>query len=238
MAAARRRDRAAGRFATASDFSRVEARAVKRAGGRAKLEAMLPTARSETELRALTDDRYLSLMSLRIFRAGLRHALVDARWPAFEEAFHGFVPSRVVLMSDEDVERLMGEARLIRHWAKLKSVRDNAAAVRAIAAQHGSFGAYLADWPTTRIVELWADLARRCVQMGGNSGPAFLRMVGKDTFLLTEDVVNGLVALGVCQRRPSTKPELAAVQAAFVGWSEVTGRPLCRLSRMLALSVG
>ena len=44
-------------------------------------------------------------MSLRIFRAGLRHSVVDDKWPAFEEAFHGFEPRRVRAMSDEEVER-------------------------------------------------------------------------------------------------------------------------------------
>ena len=42
-----------------------------RAGGAAALEARLPRPKTPAELRALGDDRYLSLMSLRIFRVGL-----------------------------------------------------------------------------------------------------------------------------------------------------------------------
>src|SRR6266446_6635722 len=60
--------------------------------GAAALEARLTQPRSPAELKALTDDRYLSQMSLRIFRAGLKHSLVDAKWPAFEEVFKGFEP--------------------------------------------------------------------------------------------------------------------------------------------------
>ena len=96
--------------------------------GAAALEVRLPQPRSAAELKAVPDDRYLSQMSLRIFRAGLKHSLVDAKWPAFEEVFRGFEPRRVRAMSDEAVEALLGDARLIRHWGKLKSVRDNAAA--------------------------------------------------------------------------------------------------------------
>jgi 3-methyladenine DNA glycosylase Tag len=213
-------------------------RARRRAGGTAALEAMLPTPATNAALRKATDDRYLSLMSLRIFRAGLKHSMVDARWPAFEEVFFAFEPGRVTLMSDEEVERLMADARLIRHWAKLRSVRDNAAGMLGISRDHGSFGSYLASWPGTELVGLWADLAKRFVQMGGNSGPTFLRMAGKDTFLLTDDVVRALIDFGVCGRRPSTKSEFAAVQAAFNGWADSTGMPFCRLSRILALSVG
>ena len=117
--------------------------------GAAALEARLPQPRSAAELKAVPDDRYLSQMSLRIFRAGLKHSLVDAKWPAFEEVFDGFEPRRVRAMPDEAMEALLGDARLIRHWGKLKSVRDNAAAMIAVAEEHGSFGAWLADWPAT-----------------------------------------------------------------------------------------
>src|SRR5215813_14561540 len=133
--------------------------------------------RGSTIMKAVSDDRYLSQMSLRIFRAGLKHSLVDAKWPTFEEVFDGFEPRRVRAMPDEALEALLADARLIRHWGKLKSVRDNAAAMIAVAEEHGSFGAWLADWPGTNIVELWDTLAKRFSQMGGTSGPHFLRMV-------------------------------------------------------------
>jgi 3-methyladenine DNA glycosylase Tag len=95
-------------------------------------------------------------------------------------------------MADEAIEALLADKRLIRHWGKLKSVRDNAAAMIAIAEEHGRFGAWLADWPGTDIVGLWEAVAKRFGQMGGNSGPTFLRMVGKDTFILTPSVVAAL----------------------------------------------
>src|SRR4051794_10380196 len=160
--------------------------------GAAALEARLPQPRSAAELKAPPDDRYLSQMQLRIFRAGLKHSLVDAKWPAFEEVFSGFEPHRVRAMPDETLEKLLGDARLIRHWGKLKSVRDNAAAAVEVAGEHGGFGAWLADWPADDVVGLWEALAKRFSQMGGNSGPTFLRMVGKDTFILSPSVIAGL----------------------------------------------
>src|SRR6202047_2738897 len=141
--------------------------------GAAALEARMSQPRSTAALKALTDDRYLSQMSLRIFRAGLKHSLVDAKWPAFEEVFGGFEPRRVRAMSDEALEALLGDRRLIRHWGKLKSVRDNAASTIAIAEEHGGFGAWLADWPATGIVGLWGALAKRLSEMGGARGPHF-----------------------------------------------------------------
>jgi 3-methyladenine DNA glycosylase Tag len=205
--------------------------------GATALEARLPQPRSAAELKAVQDDRYLSQMSLRIFRAGLKHSLVDAKWPAFEEVFQVFEPRRVRAMSDEAVEALLGDARLIRHWGKLKSVRDNAAAMITIAEEHGSFGSWLADWPGTEIVELWEAHAKRFSQMGGNSGPTFLRMIGKDTFILTPSVVAGLKHWGAVDAPPKNRKDRASVQTAFNAWAAETGRPLCQLSLILAASI-
>src|SRR6516162_6927354 len=205
--------------------------------GAAALEARLPQPRSSAELKAVADDRYLSQMSLRIFRAGLKHSLVDAKWPAFEEVFDGFEPRRVRAMSDEALETLLGDRRLIRHWSKLKSVRDNAAAMINVAEEHGSFAAWLADWPATNIIELWEALAKRFSQMGGNSGPSFLRMVGKDTFVLTHSVTAALKRWGVVGAPPKNRKDRAVVQSCFNAWAADTGRPLCHLSMIVAASV-
>jgi len=205
--------------------------------GAAVLEARLPQPRSAAELKAVPDDRYLSQMSLRIFRAGLKHSLVDAKWPAFEEVFQAFQPRRVRAMSDEELEALLSDARLIRHWGKLKSVRDNAAAMIAIAEEQGSFGAWLADWPGSEIVELWEALPKRFSQMGGNSGPTFLRMVGKDSFILTPSVVAALKHWGAVDAPPKNRKDRTAVQSAFNAWAAEIGRPLCQLSLILAASI-
>ena len=108
------------------DYKWLHEFCLNRFGSAKALEARLPQPRSDAELRALSDDRYLSLISLRIFRAGLKHSLVDAKWPAFEEVFFGFDPEKVVLMGAERLENLMQDARLIRHLGKLKSVPRNA----------------------------------------------------------------------------------------------------------------
>ena len=211
--------------------------AARRRVGAAELRPRMPAVSTAEALRAVADDRYLSLMSRRIFRAGIRHSVVDERWPAFEEVFRGFDLRRVLAMNDEVTEALMNDRRLIRHWGKLKSVRSNAAAMQEIAGQQGSFGAYLADWPGADIVGLWGELAKRFQQMGGNSGPYFLRMAGKDTFILTPSVVAALSHWKAFAGAPKTKADRAKVQAAFNAWAGETGLPLAHLSMTLALSV-
>lgn len=219
------------------DYAWLSSYCLNRFGGPAELEARLPQPRSAEALRELGDDRYLSLIALRVFRAGLKHSLVDAKWPAFEEAFFAFDPHKVVLMGAEHLERLMQDSRLIRHLGKLKSVPRNAQFVLDVARERGSFGQLIADWPSSDIVGLWKYLAKHGSQLGGLSAPRLLRMIGKDTFIPTDDLVAALKAQGIVDKAPTSQKELAAVQAAFNQWQAESGRPLCQLSVMLAHTV-
>src|SRR5690554_6303187 len=98
---------------------------VKRFSSEQEMESFLPQPKTAAQLQAVSDDRYLSLISQRVFRAGLRHAMVDQRWPAFEEAFWGFEPKKMILLSGEHFERFMRNKELIRHLPKMKSIPIN-----------------------------------------------------------------------------------------------------------------
>jgi len=202
------------------------------------MEAFLPRALTPEELRRLGDDRYLSAMSRRVFRAGMQHSLVDARWPAFEAAFWGFAPETLVLLTPEQLEGFMQDERLIRHRTKLQTIPRNAQFILDIRQEQGtSFGEFIADWPSSDIVGLWRLLARRGARLGGRSAAGFLRLVGKDTFLLTSDVVARLVAAGIVDRSPTSQRDTQRVQDAFNELQQASGRPLCQLSAMLSLSI-
>ena len=219
------------------DYKWLHEYCVNRFGSVAALESRLPAPLSPAELRQISDDRYLSLIALRVFRAGLKHSVVDAKWPVFEQVFFGFDPEKVVLMGAEHLERLMQDARLIRHLGKLKSVPRNAQFVLDVARERGSFGALIADWPCSGIVGLWKYLAKHGAQLGGLSAPRLLRMIGKDTFVPSDDVVVALKAQGIVDKQPTSLKELAAVQATFNQWHAQSGRPLCQLPVMLAYTV-
>tara|TARA_B100000029_G_scaffold514033_1_gene615397 strand:+ start:494 stop:1162 length:669 start_codon:yes stop_codon:yes gene_type:complete len=218
-------------------FKEIRSQAERRLGG-PELKQRLPKIKTPKQLTAVSDDRYLSLMCLRIFRAGLKHSMVDAKWPAFEDVFHNFDPRRVHMMSDEELEACLSNKELIRHWGKLKSVRENAIAmVELIDSDAGSFGRYLADWPVSEIVELWFDIAGRFSQMGGNSGPYFLRMAGKDTFMLTPQVIKALNEWGVFSGTGKGKGDQRKIQAVLNEWAEESGAPLAHISMILAQTV-
>jgi 3-methyladenine DNA glycosylase Tag len=59
-------------------------------GSANEVEARLPMHLPDSALVQRTDSEYLSLLTRRVFRAGMKHSVVDSRWPAFEEAFWQF----------------------------------------------------------------------------------------------------------------------------------------------------
>ncbi|PCJ18346.1 MAG: 3-methyladenine DNA glycosylase [Gammaproteobacteria bacterium] len=219
-------------------FDVILERAVARKGGRKSLDSLLPAPKTSRALMAKKDHRYLSDMSRRVFRAGLKHSMVDSKWPAFEARFFGFEPDKVILISDERLEQMMQDTTIIRHFGKLKTVRKNAQFVLDIGQEYGSFGRFIARWPESDIIGLWRVLAKQGTYLGGRSASAFLRMVGKDTFLLTEDVVAALKAQGVVDRAPTAQRDLRVVQEAFNQWREQSGLALCQISRILSFTVG
>ena len=219
------------------DYKWLNEYCLNRFGSAKALEAHLPTPKTAKQLEAISADRYLSTMALRVFRAGLKHSLVDSKWPAFEEVFYRFDPEKVVLMGADHLERLMQDARIIRHLGKLKSVPRNAQLILDIEQEHGSFGKFIAQWPVDDLTGLWQYLAKHGNQMGGLSSPRFLRMVGKDTFIPTWDVVAALNAQKIVDKVPTSKRDQAIVQQVFNQWQSESGRPLCQLSAMLAFTV-
>ena len=218
-------------------FRKIQEQAEILQGGVESLQRRLPKYKCGKALTSVPDSEYLSLMSRRIFRAGLKHSMVDAKWPDFEKLFHKFDIDAVRMMSDEDLERLMDDRRIIRHWGKIKSVRANATAIHELHNEYSGVGSYLARWPSDNIVGLWDDMKKRFSQLGGNSGPYFLRMAGKDTFILTRHVVLALNRWKVYDGEPKSKSARQKIQEVFNQWVEESGRPLGHISMILACSV-
>lgn len=204
----------------------------------AAMEAFLPKALTPEQLSRKGNDRYLSAMSQRVFQAGMQHSMVDAKWPAFEKVFGGFVPEKMVLLGPEQIEGYMKDDRIIRHRVKLQSIPQNAQFILDICREQGSgFGEFIASWPSADMIGLWRLLGKRGARLGGRSAAGFLRLIGKDTFLLTSDVVARLMAAGIIDREPTRQRDVQVVQDAFNALQQDSGRPLCQLSAMLSLSI-
>src|SRR6201986_4172124 len=161
-------------------FKPIRARAEKRKGGAAALEKLLPPKPDMKALAKMADDRLLAEMTQRVFSAGFAWSVIENKWPDFEKAFLGFKPAKLIFQPADFWDALLSDGRIVRNGAKIASVRENAAFVQEIAKEHGSFGKFLASWPSSDQIGLLDLLARRGSRLGGNTGQMFLRFVGWD----------------------------------------------------------
>jgi 3-methyladenine DNA glycosylase Tag len=222
----------------ATAFKTIRRKAEQRKGGQAALARLLPKPLAPAKLRAIADDRWLAGMTRAIFNAGFNWKVVDAMWPGFEAAFEGFDPPRWRMMSDADLDRLVGDRQIVRHGAKIRAVQRNAAMVVDLAKAHRSAGAFFAGWPSTDFVGLLDYLNTHGDRLGGRTAQYFLRAMGVDGFVLSRDGVTALIEAGVIDKPPGGKRDMALIQAAYNRWSEESGLPLTHISRILAMSTG
>ncbi|WP_432452242.1 MULTISPECIES: DNA-3-methyladenine glycosylase I [unclassified Agarivorans] len=220
------------------DFSSIWQRAAERKGGDAALQHLLTAPFSSEYLSTVSDDRWLSMFTKVIFQSGFVWRVVENKWPDFERAFFDFEPEKMLLLDDSHIERLSNDASIIRNRQKIITVPVNAQMILKLAAEHGSFAKFIADWPNDDIVGLWLYLKKQGARLGGNSAAYALRRMGKDTFILSKDVVAYLVNRGVVDKQPTSVKGLNTVQQVFNRWQLQSGLPLATISQTLAYSVG
>jgi 3-methyladenine DNA glycosylase Tag len=220
-------------------FKTIRARAEKRKGGPKQLDKLLPPRPDASVLAKLLDDRALAEMTKRVFSAGFAWSVIETKWPGFEKAFLGFRPAKLSFQPDDFWHALLNDKGIVRNGAKIMSVRENAQFVQEIAGEYGSFGKFLAKWPSSDETGLLELLAKRGSRLGGNTGQMLLRFLGWDGFVTSKDVVACLREAGLdIAEEVKSKSDLARVQAQFNAWAKETGLPYTHLSRICALSVG
>ncbi len=93
--------------------------------------------------RPVVDDtRLFEKICLEGFQSGLSWLTILRKRDNFREAFDGFDFERVANFSDADVERLVGNAGIIRHRGKIVSTVNNARRARELADEAGSLAAF------------------------------------------------------------------------------------------------
>ena len=125
---------------------------------------------------------------------------------------------------------------VVRNGTKLRSVIDNAIFIQELR-DEGGIAKTFADWPSSDFIGLLDLLKTRGARLGGNSASYALRFIGKDSFILSQDVTARLIAEGVIDKPATSKTAMRAVQTAFNTWMDQSGRGLTEISRTLALSV-
>jgi DNA-3-methyladenine glycosylase I len=89
------------------------------------------------------DTELFERLALESFQAGLSWQTILNKREAFRTAFQGFAPVTVAAFDDDDRARLMADAGIVRNRAKIDATIENARVLLDLAAEFGSFGAYL-----------------------------------------------------------------------------------------------
>jgi 3-methyladenine DNA glycosylase Tag len=220
-------------------FADIHKRAAKRYGGKSLLEELMPKVRSPRALATTKDNRWLAQMARCLFQAGFVWRVVDNKWDGFEDVFFGFPPEKIVMLSPDQIDRFSQNPLIIRNRQKVLAVQDNARFLCHVAAEHGSFGKLVSKWPQDDLIGLFAYMKKHGSRLGGMTGPRVLRNMGKDTYLVTGDVVRCLQNAGLdIKNNPTSQRDTKLIQAGFDWWHEETGLPYAHLSRIAAMSVG
>ncbi len=221
-------------------FSKIYERAAKRHGGQEALKAKLAETnflKTPEELAATPDDRFLAQMTKCIFQAGFNWSVIENKWDGFEAAFRNFDIDACAFLSDDAIDELCQDTRIIRNRPKVSTVPENARYIQKVRDEAGSFGKFLADWPADDQIGLMQHLQNGGSRLGGKTGQYFLRFSGWDAFVFSKDGTAALVEAGVADKYPlSGKGAFKKAQAAMNAWHKETGRPYSELSRILALS--
>lgn len=220
-------------------FDKIYQRALDRKGGEQGLAAWLPDVLSEKKLAATTSDRWLAEMTRCVFQAGFVYRVINNKWPQFEDAFWGFEPRKMVLLSPDQLENLAKDTRIVRNLQKVLTVPKNAQMILDVEKKQQPFAEFIAQWPTTDTIGLLHFFKQRGSRLGGMTGQRVLRYMGRDTFVLTSDVIACLLAAEVdMNANPTSQRDMKAIQSAFNDWQQQSGLPLSHISRICACSVG
>jgi DNA-3-methyladenine glycosylase I len=122
---------------------------------------------------------YLEQMSRSVFYAGITWSVIDAKWPGISEAFDGFDPEKVAAYTPDDVERLMGDTRVVRNRKKIEGTIHNAGELINVDREFGGVARYLASFSYNDA--LVRDLRKRFKFLGESTAHFFLFSIGFDT---------------------------------------------------------
>ena len=122
-------------------------------------------------------DDYLEVMSKAVFQSGMSWQVVNAKWPDTNEAFHGFEIGRVAALTEEELEELAHDTRVIRNRRKLAAIAFNAQRIIELDAEHGCFIDYLRS--RGDFYDVVKDLKKQFKFLGDTGCYFFLYVIGE-----------------------------------------------------------
>lgn len=124
------------------------------------------------------DNELFGRLILEINQAGLSWETILKKEPAFRKAFSNFNVSEVASYTEEDRERLLNDAGIIRNRLKVNAAIENARVILQLQKEYSSFGKWL-EYNHPMSIENWVKLFRKTFLFtGGEIVNEFLLSIG------------------------------------------------------------
>jgi DNA-3-methyladenine glycosylase I len=105
--------------------------------------------------------RHFEFLLLETQQAGLSWRCILGKREAYRKAFAGFDPEKVARFSQASVEKLLGNAGIIRNRRKIEAAIKNAQAFLAVAEGKGSFDSYIWSFVDGKpVINAWPEDGR------------------------------------------------------------------------------
>ncbi|MBI4299299.1 MAG: DNA-3-methyladenine glycosylase I [Chloroflexi bacterium] len=126
------------------------------------------------------DNGYLEMLTKAIFQAGFSWLVIRQKWPNFQRAFDGFDIDKVASYGEEDIERLLRDASIVRNGRKIEATTYNASVFQEIIHDHGSFYNFLRSFDGLPYREKRKALVSRFKGLGPTGAFVFLHTVDEE----------------------------------------------------------
>ncbi len=103
----------------------------------------MPENQPPMQIDPTSVDDYLEIMSKAVFQTGMSWRVIDSKWSDIREAFHNFAIKEIADFTEEDIDRLANDKRVIRNRRKLAAIVSNAQRMLVLNGEYGSFQSYL-----------------------------------------------------------------------------------------------
>jgi len=124
------------------------------------------------------DNELLGRLILEINQAGLNWTIILKKQENFRKAYHNFNVDKIAKYAEKDIERLLGNAGIIRNRLKINAAITNARVIRELRKTDGSFKHWL-DTQTCADKDEWTKLFKKTFAFtGGEIVNEFLMSTG------------------------------------------------------------
>jgi DNA-3-methyladenine glycosylase I len=109
----------------------------------ATTDAMIHYHDTEWGVPSRDDQHLFEMLVLEGAQAGLSWSTILNKREGYRALFKGFDIDKVARFTEKDIERCVGDARIVRNRMKIESAVANARAVKQIQKEHGSFADFV-----------------------------------------------------------------------------------------------